>query len=255
MTKLKLAAVSYLNTKPFLAGLAQSPLSDLFDIQLAVPSECANLFESGEVDIALVPVASLLHLSDYQQMTRFCIGADGKVDSVYLFAQHPATSIQSLYLDSHSNTSNNLARLLFDQHWQTPVITLGHLSEMAQIDGPTAGVVIGDKAVLLKDRFRYCYDLAYEWKLLTGLPFVFAVWVYRPATVSMNIVESLEAAFGNGLAQTEAVARKWAGHFNMSFDKALHYLTQSIQYQFSDDTASALALYLSEIAAYQRVRE
>lgn len=254
MTKLKLAAVSYLNTKPFLDGLSQSPLASLVDVQLAVPSECARLFESGEADIALVPAAALLRLSDYEQMKQFCIGADGRVDSVYLFAQQAAQSITSLYLDSHSNTSNNLVRLLFEQHWCTSVLTLGHLTDVAQITDTTAGVVIGDKAVPLKDRFRHCYDLAYEWKAMTGLPFVFAVWIYRPLAVSQSIIEGLELAFAHGLAVPEACAQKWASHFNMSMDKALYYLTNSIQYRYSAAMERALQLYLSQIKAYQVVK-
>ena len=76
---LKVVAVNYLNTKPLLYGLMKGGMRDKIDLQLDIPSECARKLESGEVDLGLVPVATIPHLSTPHIISDFCIGAVGEV--------------------------------------------------------------------------------------------------------------------------------------------------------------------------------
>ena len=59
MEPLRISAVSYLNTFPFVYGLKQSGLLTNFDLSLDVPSMCAEKLKNGQADIALVPVGAL----------------------------------------------------------------------------------------------------------------------------------------------------------------------------------------------------
>ena len=98
---IKVAAVSYLNTKPLLYGLIKSGLQDEIDLQLNIPSECASKLVAGEVDMGLVPVAIIPEIKGARIISDFCIGTVGTVKTVCIFSQCPIEEIEHLYLDYH----------------------------------------------------------------------------------------------------------------------------------------------------------
>lgn len=244
MQPLRLCAVSYLNTKPFLEGLNAHFSPQELDVQTMIPSACATSFLEGQVAMGLIPVGSLLDLKEVYLLDRFCIGASGKVDSVFLFANEPITSINTVYLDHHSRSSNGLTKILFRHHWKKDIQYLQEDNYFQNIDGDRAGVIIGDRAIVMKDKYRYCYDLAYEWQQLTGLPFAFAVWVYDPLIINHSWINRLEKAFEWGIHRIPEVARKWAKTFMMTAERAEFYLSESIDYRFDTAKQQAFALYL-----------
>ena len=66
MQKIKISAVSYTNTIPFIYGLKRSPeVLDLIELSLDVPAVCAIKLIENQVDIGLVPVASLLDIQSF----------------------------------------------------------------------------------------------------------------------------------------------------------------------------------------------
>jgi chorismate dehydratase len=199
MNTLRISAVSYLNTLPFVYGIKHSGLLSNYDLQLDIPSECARKFISKEVDIALVPVAALAKLKSYQLMNEFCIGAAGKVKTVLLLSQVPLSEIKTIHLDYHSLTSVNLVRILAEHHWNINPewINLDELTEinLAKLESIVA---IGDKTFLLDKEFSYVYDLAEEWKDFTQLPFVFACWVAQE-NVPAEILNTFKNALGWGI--------------------------------------------------------
>lgn len=250
----RIAAVSYLNTKPLLDGLELSGLLREIDLRLAVPSRCGEMFRDGEADVALVPVGSLLDLDQANILDGCCIGANGKVDSVFLFANEPVESVRRVYLDSHSRTSNGLARILMRRLWKQAPEFVSEPDYIGKIGQGSAGVVIGDKAVPLRDRFLHAYDLAAEWMTLTGLPFAFAVWVYRADAVSDNWLIRLKEAFALGLSQIDDTAARWAGHFDLTPEKAAWYLNHCIDFRFDAAKREALRLYLGWLAEIEAER-
>ena len=102
---LKISAVSYLNTVPFIHGLKQSDLIHNIDLQLDYPSICADKLINRTVDLALVPVVVIPKLKDSHIISDYCIGADGAVDTVCLYSDVPITEIESIALDYQSRTS------------------------------------------------------------------------------------------------------------------------------------------------------
>ncbi len=56
--RIKIAAVSYLNTKPLLHGIAHSDIINDVDIVVDYPSQLAKLLKNGDIDMALLPVAA-----------------------------------------------------------------------------------------------------------------------------------------------------------------------------------------------------
>jgi chorismate dehydratase len=175
---IKIIAVSYLNTIPFVYGLQHFRQTDDFELQLEIPSICAAKFIENEVDIALLPVAVLPKLKNFDIISDYCIGAKGKVRTVCLFSQVPLKNITSVLLDFHSLTSVNLVKILTRDFWKIQPEWIEMKSKQnTEMSVYESIVAIGDKVFELEKKYAYCYDLAEEWIKFTGLPFVFACWV------------------------------------------------------------------------------
>lgn len=242
-----IALVSYINTRPFVDGLeAEFRGNDSVRLHLLPPSDCARALFDGQAQLALVPVGAIPTGPKLSLLPSWCIGANGPVESVYVFSQRPIEELDQVWLDRHSRSSNALAQILFRHHWKKEVRWLEPARKhFEQIDANTGGVVIGDEAIRIKGNFRYQYDLAEAWKELTGLPFAFAVWAYLPGTISTEEVFKIEAGLARGVAQRVQTAEKWAAHFGMDLEYARHYLTHCIDYRFDDAKHRALDLYLT----------
>ena len=190
MNKIRVSAVSYTNTKPFVYGLSNSNIINKIDLSLDIPSDCANKLINNQVDIGLVPVAALLDIPNYQIVSDYCIGANGAVDSVFIFSDKPIQEIRSIRLDSHSRTSNNLALVLLKNYWK--------LQPEVVEKGGDAFVLIGDRTFGKKNQYKYAYDLAKEWQNFTSLPFAFAVWAANKP-VGEEFVREFNIALKHGL--------------------------------------------------------
>jgi chorismate dehydratase len=238
-------AVSYLNTKPLLYGLLRSPISDRLRMDLAIPSECARRLVEGEAGIALVPVAVLPELPDYEIISDYCIGADGEVATVCLYGDVPLERMTHLYLDHHSRTSVMLTRLLMEEYWRHDISYLeAEEGYIDHINGSIGGLVIGDRTIGLERRFRYVYDLGAAWKAHTGLPFVFAAWV-TTKKLDRAFVRQFNAALKEGLdhlPQLQLLLPAPAPGFDLT-----HYFTHHIDYELDEGKREALERFLGFI--------
>jgi chorismate dehydratase len=133
---------------------------------------------NNEVDVGLVPVAIIPKLKEFYIISDYCIGAEGPVGSVCLFSDVPIEKIETVLLDYQSRTSASLAKILIKYYWKiSPVIVDAEADFENEIQGTTAGLVIGDRAFEQRLKSKYVYDLAEAWIAYTGLPFVFAAWI------------------------------------------------------------------------------
>lgn len=232
MNKIKVSAVSYTNSKPFVYGLMHSGILDQIELSLDIPSDCARKLIDNQVDIGLVPVAALLHIKDYQIISDYCIGAKGSVDSVFIFSNKPVHEIRTLQLDTQSLTSNNLAKVLLKHHWEIS-------PEFLNTAPADAFVQIGDRTFTNKDQFPYQYDLAEEWFKFTGLPFVFAVWASNKA-----VPEDFKAAFNSalklGLDHRKEVIESLNRPNNFDLED---YLMNKIDFDLDDEKLLAMARF------------
>jgi chorismate dehydratase len=245
---IRLNAVSYLNTKPFIYGLERHFAPADISIKLLIPSLCAADFAAGGSDISLLPAGSLLDFDRITLLDQYCIGANGFVDSVFLFSQQPIETLTRVYLDWHSRTSNGLAQILLRNHWRREVDFAQEEDYLHRIEGATGGVMIGDRAIAARHRFAYAYDLARAWQDYTGLPFAFAVWAYRTDALSAQVLAAINQAFEYGMQHREAVAAQYAPQFSLTQADAFQYLTQSIDYAFDARKHQALQLFLKQLA-------
>ncbi|MEM1323597.1 MAG: menaquinone biosynthesis protein [Bacteroidota bacterium] len=246
MAKLKVTAVSYLNTKPLLYGLVSQGLDKEIDLQLDIPSRCAAKLKSGEVDLGLVPVAIIPELDTPHIISDYCIGAVGAVQTVCIYSDVPIEQVSHLYLDYHSRTSVALTRLLLRDYWQLqPELIAGQAGFEEEIGGRKAGLVIGDRAIGLDQRYAYCYDLGEVWMQHTGLPFVFAAWVSR-RPLDPAFVETFNRAMAEGIAHIPQLIYLLPSP-QQDFDLQ-HYFTHYISYELDTPKRQALARFLAQIS-------
>ncbi|MHC1708089.1 MAG: menaquinone biosynthetic enzyme MqnA/MqnD family protein [Bacteroidales bacterium] len=196
---LKISAISYLNTVPFVYGIKHSGILKDFSLTFDVPSTCAEKLKIGEADIGIVPVAAIPMIPDAHIVTDYCIGAVGPVKSVILVSMSTLDNIHTIYLDPDSRTSVQLVRILVSEYWKIDVQYNKLNPQLLQnLPEGTAAVIIGDKTFGMEAVFPVIYDLAGEWNTFTGLPFVFACWVSR-GELPENIRNSFNQAIGYGI--------------------------------------------------------
>lgn len=246
MDKHIISLVSYLNTKPFLYGLEHADISSSLELQLDIPSVGGVKILENSVDIGLVPVAVLAQLNDARIITDFCIGADGPVKSVSVFSEVPINEVENLYLDHHSMTSVQLVKILLKEYWKVnPTQIPAFPGYIESIKGTTAGLVIGDRALAINDKFSYVYDLSEAWKKMTGLPFVFAAWITRKWIPEATIA-AINAALKFGVNHIEDVATSYE-HASFTNEEIYDYLKHNIDYNLDATKRKALELFIGKI--------
>ena len=243
---LKISAVSYLNTIPFIYGLKQSKLVDTIDLHLDYPAICADKLINGEVDIALVPVVIIPQLENAYIISDYCIGSDGEVDTVCLYSDVPIEEVQTIALDYQSRTSVALLKILLKEYWQVkPEINNTELGFEDKIKGKHAALVIGDRAFELNAKHQYIYDLSTIWKKMTGFPFVFAVWVSN-TKLPKDFIAGFNKALENGLTDiNKAIALEGDNYSNC--ENPADYLNHKISYLLDAEKQKGMALFLEKL--------
>jgi chorismate dehydratase len=244
MQKIKISVVSYLNSKPFIYGLQHAAIMDGIDLQLDIPSVCAQKLLDGKVDIGLIPVAVIPKLKEAHIISDYCIGAVGKVSSVMLYSEVPLEEITQVLLDYQSRTSVTLVKVLAERAWKiTPEWLPAQADYETKVSGTTAAVIIGDRTFGLEGKYRYVYDLSEEWQKLTGLPFVFACWVSNKK-LPEDFINSFNRALAKGLNERPALIAELTAAGTYKTDVA-SYLNRSISYGLDAAKKQALELFLS----------
>jgi chorismate dehydratase len=245
-TKIRISAVKYANTYPFMYGLTETGFDRKVILSTDHPADCAARLASGKADIGLIPVASLPLINDPHIITDYCLGAYGKVKTVMLLSNCPFGEIRNIFLDYRSRSSVNLARILA-KHWWKREFNWKDTSEnfdfksIAEKDGI---VLIGDRCFELEKQFRYGTDLAEEWFNFTGRPFVFACWTAN-RLLPEEFLKEFNEALGTGVENIPEVVRKYGGK-GIIKGKALEtYLTENISFNLNEDKRNAIKLFLN----------
>lgn len=239
--KIRVGAVSYLNTKPLLYGIENSPVFNEISLITEYPARIAEMLLMDEIDIGLVPVSIIPEMKEYHINTGYCIGSDGPVASVCLFSEVPIQDIETVILDYQSRTSVALVEILFENHWKLkPVFMPADHEFLREIGGNTAAVVIGDRALEQRRKSTHIYDLGEEWKKMTGLPFVFAAWISNKK-LDPAWIHRFEEANAFGIENISRVLEEISDN-----DFNLHaYFTEYLSYDLNDQKKKGLELFLS----------
>jgi chorismate dehydratase len=243
---IRVSAVSYTNSIPFVYGLTHSDIQQEIDLSLDIPSHCADKLILGQADIGLVPVAILPQIPHGNIISNFCIGAIGKVDTVMLYSQVPLEKIKRIWLDFQSRTSVQLVQVLCREYWHiAPEFLVAQPGYEKAIREEDAGVVIGDRCFAKAGKYIFSYDLPEHWFQFTGLPFVFAVWLSNKP-LKEDFVQRFNQALQFGLLHKEQAMDKFLPS-NLSREIASTYLNHRISYAFDASKQQGLQLFLSKI--------
>ncbi len=243
--KIRLSAVSYLNTKPFIYGLFRSEMADEIELSLDIPSVCARKLLTGEVDLALTPVAIIPELPQAWLVSDYCIGSVGTVKTVCLFSEKPLSDIKRILLDFHSRTSVELTRVLCEHYWHIqPEFEAASEGFETQIKGDTAALIIGDRTIGLGQRFPYVFDLGEAWTAWTGLPFVYAAWI-STKPLDNELIGRFNAALASGLDHLPELIKILPSMPGFDLEK---YYRENISYELDEAKWQALNRFMQLLA-------
>lgn len=246
MKKIRISAVSYTNTKPFLYGLQHSAILDQIDLSLDMPSDCAQKLIDDKADIGLIPVAATLSLPQWEIVSAYCIGAVGAVNSVFIFSNCDIKDVKHIQLDPQSRSSNNLAKVLLKNFWKIqPELMVGAADYSLSTDRQTAFVQIGDRTFGKKDKYPFVYDLAEEWQKFTSLPFVFAAWIANKP-IPASFIQEFDKALKLGLDHRAELLKELPQRPDFDLED---YLMHRLDFNLTEDKKKALYLFLDYIKA------
>jgi chorismate dehydratase len=246
MNKIKISAVKYANSYPFLFGLKNCGFDKKAIIEIDHPADCAAKLISNSVDIGLIPIAALPMLTEYHIISDYCIGANEMVKTVMLLSNSPFDKINTVYLDYRSLTSINLAQILSKFYWEKNFKweKTREKFDFTKITENEAIVLIGDQCFEYEIHFKYHIDLAFEWKKFTGLPFVFACWAANKK-IAPKFIDEFNHALKSGVENIAAVVAEMGQTGIIRGTELELYLTENIDYKFNTDKKQALELFLT----------
>lgn len=247
-SRLKIGAVSYLNSKPLIQDLAD--LCPDADLILDYPSRLADELAAGRLDVALIPSVEAFLDSSYEIVSDACVATHGPVLSVKLYSRVPPGQIRTLALDEGSRTSAALSQILLHERYGVrPTLENLPLQNSTSDTQSDAVLLIGDRAMATPaEQFHTTWDLGEEWVNWTGLPFVFAMWVTRRETELGDIPSQLSGARNRGLQQIDRIACEGANALDLSESTAHEYLTKNLYFHLGAAESAGLKLF-QELAA------
>lgn len=245
MHKIRISAVKYANTYPFIYGLEKSGFGEKAIIETDHPSECAARLLSDRADLGLMPAGSLPLLKEYHIITDFCIGANGNVRTVMLLSNTPFEKIDKIYLDYRSRSSVQLVKVLAANWWRRNFqwADTSQGFDFAGIKYGEATVLIGDQCFMFEKCFTSNIDLAGAWKQFTGLPFVFACWTANKELDS-EFTADFNKSLGLGVRNIDEVVSRFGNSGVIKGEELKIYLTQNIDYELNDEKREGLKLFL-----------
>ncbi len=238
--KLRLGAVSYLNTKPLIYRLCE--LAPRAELVLDLPSRLADGLATGKLDVALIPSIEYFQDPSYSIVSDACIACRGPVLSVKLFSRVPLAQIGTLALDEGSRTSVALVRILLKQQFGlTPRLLPLPLGSSVREVAADAVLVIGDRAMHSPGGpFAAVWDLGDEWRRWADLPFVFAMWVARAGVELGDLADSLAQARDLGLANLDQIAATEAAPLGLSHPQCMTYLRDNLYFYLGPQERAGL---------------
>jgi chorismate dehydratase len=224
-------------------------LAQRYEIKWMLPSQCADELGSGAVDIGLVPIAAMATTPGLRILPGCTIASKGHVRSLLLVrrAAQPLASVRDVAADTASRTTLAYSRIMFHRWGNGDVPFVPMAADLdAMLERADAAIVIGDPALMALEeranRFERTgeelvyHDLAGEWRKLTGLPFVSAVWGVADGK---NLDESIAADFvrsrDHGLANIDALVRHWSKQLPLTEETIRRYLTENIHYVLDEE--------------------
>lgn len=250
---IRIAFIDYLNALPLGWTMLQGEYPGVFELLHSSPAQCAEMIRSGEADIGLIPAIEFQRIEGLRVLPAIAIASKKEALSVLLVSRRPIDRIRSIALDESSRTSVALLAILLRRYFPTgrapadrpynykKVTTAPDLGVM--LERCDAALLIGDPALRV-DRARFhVWDLAGEWRKLTGLPFVFAFWAVRAGVDLGPAAGFFYEAKRLGLGRLADIAASRADSSGLPAPVICDYLQNYLNYDLDADNLKGLDLF------------
>ncbi|HPT11427.1 MAG TPA: menaquinone biosynthesis protein [Bacteroidales bacterium] len=248
MSLVRVSAVRYINSYPFILGLKDSEVLSLMELEVCHPSECASRLISGRTDVGLVPVAALSLMDDFHVISNYCLGTNGEVKTVLVVSNTPIEECGKIYLDFRSKSSNTAVRIIARKFWNREYEWIQGTEDFdaLAVKKNEAAVIIGDQCFRKADKFKYRKDVGVEWKNYTGLPFVFACWA-SSHKLDSKFTTLFNKALENGVKKKNEAVSLLTPELNVSPEEVIDYYNHNIDFVLNEPKRKAMSLFLSYI--------
>jgi chorismate dehydratase len=275
VTKLRISIVQYLNTAPLVWGFTNGPLQGKYDLSFTVPSQCAEDLRFGRADVAIIPAIEYQRIPDLVILPDMAIASKNQVRSLLIVAKKPIKQVKTFALDRSSRSTQALTRILCAEKWKIApgfFEALPDLPEMLQ--QADAALLIGDPALRVavgieKDSWPgaqgqticqaaalgitcsellYVYDVVGEWRALTGLPGVLAVWAAKRKIAGPEVTADFIASRDFGLSHLGEISYEAAQDLELPQRTLESYLRNNIDFSLDVENRRGLELYFEHAA-------
>lgn len=251
MRRLRISAISYLNTAPLMWDFEHGKAGGEFEISYTVPSLCAKALAEGSADIGIIPAAAYTQIPGLQVLPDVAIASRRAVRSILLVSQIPVELVRTVALDTSSMTSVALTKILLEK-WMGGGRTFTAMEPDIEkmLNECDAGLLIGDPALKIDRQMYHTVDLAEEWIRYTGKPFVFAFWAVRgtalgEADPAIDIPGVFRESRDHGLRPENVgeISRQWSPRIGLSEADVRSYLNENIYYRLDSGCLEGLRLF------------
>lgn len=250
MSRLRISAISYLNTAPLMWDFEHGEATADFDISYTIPSACARALGEGSADIGIIPAAAYTTTPDLVIIPDVAIAARRAVRSILLVSKMPIARVRKVALDTSSMTSVALTKILFAK-WLGGERVYSDMAPNleAMLATCDAALLIGDPALQVDCAKYVTLDLAEEWHAHTGKSFVFAFWAIRRAALPGHNYAAITRTFKQSRDQgllpdhLETIAEEWAPRLGLPLEMLRSYLVRNIHYYLDPPCLDGLKLF------------
>jgi chorismate dehydratase len=234
---LRIGCVKYLNAQPLIHGWSGPVVFDH-------PTALCELLAAGELDVALVSSFEYLRNPIYSIVDDVAVATEGPVHSVFVAHLGKIEALEEIALDAASQTSVNLLRVLLAETKLPTRLTSN--GDNAGVSSRRGKLLIGDQAIRFREQhgtsFSY-WDLAEQWKRLSGLPFVFALWLIRPEAAGAAVIaEALRSRRDLNLVALDEVI---AAHPDYSPEFCAYYFRDCLRFNLGGAEKQGLLMFRS----------
>jgi chorismate dehydratase len=270
VTKLRISIVQYLNTAPLVWGFTNGPLRGKYDLSFTVPSQCAEQLRTGKADVAIIPAIEYQRIDDLVILPDMAIASKKQVRSLLIIAKKPIEQVKTLALDGSSRSTQTLTRILCAEKWKiAPQFSEAPPDLVAVLRQADAALLIGDPALriavgiekdcwpgtegqtlcraaalgITSSELLYVYDVVGEWRSLTGLPAVLAVWAVRRDIATPEVTADFLASREFGMSHIPEICCDATRELDLPQQTLESYLRHNIDFSLDADNRRGLEVY------------
>jgi chorismate dehydratase len=264
-----------LNTAPLVWGFTNGQLRGKYDLSFTVPSQCAEQLRAGMADVAIIPAIEYQRIDDLVILPDMAIASKKQVRSLLIIAKKPIEQVKSFALDGSSRSTQTLTRILCAEKWKiSPQFFEAPPDLNAMLQQADAALLIGDPALRIAvgieknswpgaecqtiwqaatlgitgSELLYIYDVVGEWRSLTGLPAVLAVWASRREIATPELTADFLASRDFGLSRLPEICFDAARDLELPQPALESYLRHNIDFSLDEQNRRGLELYFAHAA-------